>query len=611
MVFRPKSANESISHLAIGLSALFIAASMLPGQAPAEDYSDIIVNYNDASTPEREPIRTASVEQPMVQTTTPDDNRTGYGDVSPGNLPSYRFPSTDQPLFAPVEPLYNVSMHSETLKSGLEKYNSASRKSTIRNFYEQRSFRKAWGSGSRLNSDALDAIDVLEEAALEGLNPAEYHIDEIRRAYMDRDFVLLELLLTDNVLRYASHVRDGQYSPGSVDKLWLIKRDARDDILSQLNQAISKRQVESFLRSLPPPHEVYRGLRKQLRIHAELANRGGWPSFPASGSALRPGDRDRQVAQLRARLAVTDGADAYVADPAFFDAALEDSVRQFQVRHGLNDDGIIGPKTREALSVPVHNRVRQIIASLERFRWIPRELGSTNIVVNVPAFRLWYTAAGAQPLTMRTIVGETRKDHQTPSFSNHMKYLVVNPNWNVPNSIASKEISPKVSRNPDYLERGGYSVFDQSGNRIDPSTVDWSLYGRHNPLPYRIVQSRGADGVLGTVKFMFPNRHGIYLHDTQTRHLFKKDFRAFSHGCVRIEKPMELASMILGDMTPEQFQEMINNSSRNRHIDLTQEIPVYLVYMTAWSDEGTAHFYEDLYNRDRELIALDSGKRRV
>lgn len=610
MVIRLTSASERARHLAIGLSAVFCVASTLPGQASAEDYSDIIVNYNSTPKPKREPIRTASIEQPAVQTTTPSNNLTGYGDASPGNLPSYRFPSTDQPLFAPVEPLYNASMHGETLNSGLEKYNSASRKSTIRNFYEQRSFRKAWGSGSRLNSDALDAIDVLEEAALEGLNPAEYHIDEIRRAYMDRDFVLLELLLTDNVLRYASHVRDGQYSPGSVDKLWLIKRDARSDLLSQLNQAISKRRVESFLRSLPPPHEVYSGLRKQLRNHAELANRGGWPSFPASGSALRPGDRHPHVAQLRARLAVTDGADAYVSDPTFFDAALEDALKRFQARHGLNDDGIIGPKTREALAVPVHNRVRQIIASLERFRWIPRDLGSKNIVVNVPAFRLWYTANGAKPLTMRTIVGETRKDHQTPSFSNKMKYLVVNPNWNVPNSIASKEISPKVSRNPDYLERGGYSVFDQSGNRIDPSTINWSLYGRNNPLPYRIVQSRGADGVLGTVKFMFPNRHGIYLHDTQTRHLFKKDFRAFSHGCVRIEKPLELGSMILGDMTPNQFQEMISNSSRNRHIDLAQEIPVYLVYMTAWSDDGTAHFYDDLYNRDRELIALGSNKRR-
>jgi murein L,D-transpeptidase YcbB/YkuD len=396
-----------------------------------------------------------------------------------------------------------------------------------------------------------------------------------------------------------------------VDKQWLIKRGQRDDIITQLNQAISERRVEAYLRSLPPLHHVYKGLRKQLRHHAELANNGGWAAFPSSGATLRPGDRHPDVAQLRARLAETDAADPYAADPTFFDDFLADAVMRFQLRHGLNDDGVIGPKTREALSVPVHNRVRQIVASMERFRWIPRELGSTNIVVNVPAFRLWYTHNGSQPLTMRTIVGETRRDHQTPSFSNKMKYLVVNPNWNVPSSIASKEISPKVSKNPGYLERGGYIVYDNAGNVVDPSTIDWALYGKHNPLPYRIVQSRGADGALGTVKFMFPNRHGIYLHDTQTRHLFKKDFRAYSHGCIRIEKPMELASIILGDMTPEQVQEMINNSSRNRHIDLSQEIPVYLVYMTAWTDGDTPHFYDDLYNRDRGLIAMDSSKRRV
>jgi murein L,D-transpeptidase YcbB/YkuD len=191
-----------------------------------------------------------------------------------------------------------------------------------------------------------------------------------------------------------------------------------------------------------------------------------------------------------------------------------------------------------------------------------------------------------------------------------MKYLVVNPNWNVPNSIASKEISPKVSRNPGYLSRGGYTVYDKGGNKVDPSTIDWGQYGKHNPLPYRIVQSRGAGGALGTVKFMFPNRHGIYLHDTQSRSLFKKDFRAYSHGCIRLEKPMELASKILGDKSPEEIQSMIKASSRNRHIDLAAEIPVYLVYMTAWADDNVIHFYDDLYNRDRGLIAAKSAKRR-
>lgn len=615
MVSRLKPASQASSHLAYSLSAVLTVAAVLPAQSYAEDYSDLIVNYQrSAPAKKRQPIKTARVEQPIVESTTPLENRPVYRDVSPGNLPSYKFPGTEQPLFPPVQPLLNASMRGETIETALEKYNGASKKSTLKKFYSARAFTNAWGSGSSLGRDGKDAIEFLGQAALEGLNPGEYHIREIQQAYDDRDYVLLDLLLTDNVLRYASHLRDGQYSPKSVDNNWLIKPGARGDIVTQLNQAVSDRKVGEFLASLVPPHKVYKGLRKQLRIHAELSNSGGWPYFPASGRTLRPGDKHPDVALLRARLAVTDGADNFGADPQFYDEALQASVEQFQVRHGLNDDGVVGPKSRQALSVPVRNRVRQIIASMERFRWIPRQLGSTNIVVNVPAFRLWYTsqtAQGSETLTMRTIVGKSRRDHQTPSFSQNMKYLVVNPNWNVPNSIASKEISPKVSRNPGYLARGGYTVYNKSGQKVDPSTINWGQYGKHNPLPYRIVQSRGAGGALGTVKFMFPNKHGIYLHDTQTRNLFKKDYRAYSHGCIRIEKPMELASVILGDKSPDQVQSMIKNSSRNRHIDLSAEIPVYLVYMTAWADGNGINFYDDLYNRDRGLIALRPGKRRV
>jgi len=612
MVLRLIPAPRPATTLALGMSVLLSASLLLPAHAVAEDYSDLIGGFSSApASPKPEPITTASIEQPVVETVDPEQNLANYSNRSPGNFPGYSFPPREQPLFPAVTPLLNASMQGRSLESGLESYNAASRKATINSFYKQRSFSRAWTGSNRLKENAWQAVEVLEQAALEGLNPGEYHVDEIRQAYIDGDETLLELLLTDNVLRYASHVRDGQYVPSAVDPHWMINYEVRGDIITQLNKAISERRVGEYLRSLAPPHHVYQDLRRQLRIHAELANSGGWPAFPSTGTTLKPGMRHPDVALLRARLAVTDGADSYyVSDPEYFDQDLQASLERFQERHGLNTDGVVGPKTRMALSVPVQNRVRQIIASMERFRWIPRDLGNTNIVVNVPAFRLWFTQNGAEVLTMRTIVGQTRVDHQTPSFTNSMRYLVLNPNWNVPSSIASKEISVEASKDPEYLDRGGYTVFDQSGNAIDPSTIEWSRYGGHNPLPYRIVQSRGADGVLGSVKFMFPNRHGIYLHDTQTRHLFKKDVRAYSHGCIRIEKPMELASKLLGG-TPEEIDEMIRNSSKNRHIDLQFEFPVYLVYMTAWADNGVAHFYDDLYNRDRDLVLMDVAKRRV
>ncbi len=597
--------------MAIGLGVL-LSSLLLPAQAPAEDYSDIMGGASSAPARiTRETITTASVEQPVVQTVQPEQNIPDYSNRSPGNFPDYTFPPLEQPLFPAVAPLLNGPMQGRSLESGLEIYNGASRKATIRSFYEQRSFARAWTSDNSARESAWQAVELLEQSALEGLNPGEYHVDEIRQAYVNGDFTLLELLLTDNVLRYASHVRDGQYTPSAVDPHWMIKFEVRGDIVTQLNKALGERRVGEYLRNLVPPHVVYQNLRRQLRTHAELANNGGWPGFPSSGMTIKPGMRHPHVALLRARLAVTDGADSYyVSDPEYFDQDLQAALENFQSRHGLNADGVIGPKTREALSVPVQNRVRQILASMERFRWIPRNLGNTNVVVNVPAFRLWYTENGSSALTMRTIVGKTRVDHQTPSFTDRMQYLVLNPNWNVPSSIASKEISKEVSEDPEYLDRGGYTVFDSSGNVIDPTTIEWSQYGGHNPLPYRIVQSRGADGVLGSVKFMFPNRHGIYLHDTQTRHLFKKDERAYSHGCIRIEKPMELASRLLGG-SPEEIDEMIRNSSKNRHIDLQVEIPVYLVYMTAWVDEDAMHFYDDLYNRDRDLVVMNTSKRRV
>ncbi|HBH35609.1 MAG TPA: hypothetical protein DDW45_04270 [Gammaproteobacteria bacterium] len=210
---------------------------------------------------------------------------------------------------------------------------------------------------------------------------------------------------------------------------------------------------------------------------------------------------------------------------------------------------------------------------------------------------------------MRTIVGKRKVNHQTPSFSTHMKYMVLNPNWNVPSSIVSAEMAPEASRNPGYFKKKGYKVMDRGGNVIDPSTVNWGQYSRSNRAPYRVVESRGAGGALGTVKFIFPNRHGVYLHDTQSRRLFKKDFRAYSHGCVRIEKPAELGSVLLGDRSPDEFSALISKSGHNKHINLEQSLPVYLLYMTAWADDNQVYFYDDLYSRDRSLVQAKNSKR--
>ena len=255
-------------------------------------------------------------------------------------------------------------------------------------------------------------------------------------------------------------------------------------------------------------------------------------------------------------------------------------------------------------------QIRQIAVAMERWRWMPRDLGKKNVVVDIPAFRLWLTEDDESVLTMRTIVGKTRSDHQTPSFTEKMRYLVFNPNWNVPAKIAAEELAPIANDDPTYFKRKGFKIYDkETGERVDPDSVDWSGYGVGTRLPYRLVQANGDRGALGTIKFMFPNRFGIYLHDTPTRHLFNKEVRAYSHGCIRVAKPLDLASNVLDGKSNDDIQSMLDAFGKNRHVNLEEKIPVYIVYMTAWADENGAYFFEDIYSRDQALVTRQLEKR--
>ena len=522
---------------------------------------------------------------------------------------SYRFPDAGAPLHPPVAPLNNGPMFDESISTALGHYQSASQQEWLLQVYAATAGEPLWHHPGGISEDAKTVIELLAGAASHGMNPEEYHVNEILQAQQEGDLTLFDLLMTDNVLRYVSHLRDGQYRPRDVDPRWLIENGARDDLVTALLLAAAEGDVPGFMRAAAPSHTFYKYLRRELERYSAILASGGWPHFPAQGEPLKTGMNGIEVVALRSRLAATDGADLDAAQPTLFDSGLQLAVQRFQRRHGLNEDGVVGMRTREALAAPVHNRVRQIIASMERWRWVPKRLGDRHIVVNVPAFRLWLRENGENKLTMRTIVGKTEVNQQTPSISTHMKYMVLNPNWIVPNSIVSAEMAPRESRNPGYFASKGYMVTDRQGNVVDPATVNWGQYSRSNRAPYRVVESNGARGALGTVKFIFPNKHGVYLHDTQSRSLFSKDFRAYSHGCVRIEKPAELGSALLGDSDPQEFSALIASSGKNRHINLEQSLPVYLLYMTAWADEEQAYFYDDLYSRDRQLVLAEGSKR--
>lgn len=589
----------------LGLGFALLTASPLLADWGDGEYGDI---FNSRTKPQPKKVVAKPVSTPVVKQK-PKKRARPRPKAASKAPKSYRFPDASAPIYPPVSPLGNSPMFDEPIGSALERYHSASEKSWLQQVYAANGNDPLWCNWKRVKRSANDAIKILAEAGSQGLNPAEYHVEEILQAQQQGDMTLFDLLLTDNVLHYVSHLRDGQYSPRAVDRRWLIEDAGRPDLVAGFIYAVSQKDVPGFMKQASPGNSYYNNLRRELQNYTSIAASGGWPAFPASGAGLKPGSTSRDIEALRARLAVTDGADLLASQPSLYDDDLKHAVMGFQQRHGLNDDGVIGERTRQALAVPVKNRIRQIIAAMERWRWLPDNLGERYIVVNVPAFRLWYREHDEDKLTMRTVVGKTREHHQTPSFSTDMKYMVLNPNWNVPSSIVSAEMAPKASRNPGYFKKKGYKVMDRSGNAVDPYTVNWGQYSRSNRAPYRVVESNGAGGALGTVKFIFPNKHGVYLHDTQSRKLFKKDFRAYSHGCVRIEKPAELGSVLLGDRNPDEFSALVAESGRNKHINLKQNIPVYLLYMTAWADDKQVYFYDDIYRRDKRLVQAKTSKR--
>ncbi len=475
-----------------------------------------------------------------------------------------------------------------SLESRLQNYDSAAPKGWLSSLYEQSHYQIFWNN----LADQQMLLEHLRSAPAHGLPSATPLLERIQNATgLEREFALSDALLV-----HANRLRHGVVSPRSADSRWLITKE-QDSIPELVAQALAKHALLELMRDLPPSFAGYDALRQQLLHHRLIYAMGGWPDFAAGSSrTLQSGDRHDEVITLRQRLEVTDAL-AWSADPDYFDEQLVEAVKGFQSRHGLEDDGVVGPRTRAALSVSVLQRIEQILVGMERLRWLPRNINNRAVIVNVPAYRLWLYDKGEVVIDMRTVVGSVR--HQTPSFSKEMDYLVLNPNWYVPQSIAAKELVPQLSEDPDLLGRAGYEVYEKGSNVIvDPAAIDWQAVRDGDGLPFRFVQKPGNVNALGSIKFMFPNPYGIYLHDTNAPQLFARERRAFSHGCVRVEKPMELAAAVLGNQTANEVASTIASGVKNRYLYLDAPIPVYLLYLTAWATTDEARFLDDLYGRD-------------
>ena len=480
--------------------------------------------------------------------------------------------------------------------------------------YEEVEGHGLWHDGDNsLNESGRQLYAWLAEAEAEGLNPDDYHLDRLKRleaSPLSGGRVLRELLLTDAYLRLAADLRQGNRSARLLNAFWGAQAEAFDPVFA-LREALAQRRLADLLGNLSPRSDDYARLRQALARYRQIEQRGGWSRLEAALS-LRPGERHPQVARLRERLAVEAGWERReVKDPDHYDPDLVAAVEGFQVRHGLEPDGVVGPATLEALNVPVSTRVAQLRANLERWRWLPHELEPDHILVNTAGFQIAMRSQQEVVFSGRTVNG--RAERQTPALISRVTHLVANPEWTLPRRIAVEDILPRQQQDPEYMSRQKIRVHQRIGGdlrEVDPRYVEWSRYHEDN-FPFILRQDAGPGNSLGRIKFHLPNREAIFLHDTPAVGLFKRSQRALSSGCVRVKGADRLASLLISRADPEDEARFIRamETGETLWVPLAEPVPVYLTYFTSWVDEaGEVHFRPDIYRRDTDLMMAFAGE---
>ena len=487
----------------------------------------------------------------------------------------------------------------------------------VRSFYKKRSNRPAWTNGRGPLAPADRLVEAIERSRAEGLSPEQYDVarlsTEIRalsrgplgappKALALAD---LDVRCTYTYFRLANHLLNGRVSPRTLDPDWRTT-PRQLDLVAELRRALSKRRVFDSLADLSPRDPRYGRLREAFAHYAEIVEKGGWPVV-SQGPELRMGQAGPRVEALARRL---EAQGDLRAGGRSFDRDVDQAVRRFQARYGLPVTGVVDPTTRAALDVPAEERLRTIQLNLERWRWLPAELGSRYVLVNIPDFRLDVFESKRRVLSMAVVVG--KRMSPTPMFSDRAVAIEVNPYWNIPAGIAAAEIGPHVQDDEEYLARNHIRVLTRpgpDGEEMEARDVDWSQ--EPGEASYALRQDPGPDNPLGRIKIALPNEYDVYLHDTPAGHLFGAQERDFSHGCIRVEKPLELAQNLLRGSkqgSPERLRDALA-SGQNRWIPLPAKVPVHILYWTCWvDDEGVIQFRNDVYGHDARLDrALRTG----
>jgi len=471
----------------------------------------------------------------------------------------------------------------------------------LSSLYERAGFQPIWTDPRTANA----LVQAVRSSTGDGLEPGDYHLGAIEALSAGPATPAtqadLELLRSDALLRLAHDLRYGKVVPDDPAAERQLSRPLTgSDPAEDLRRMVLAGALADEISALRPRHPAYRGMMDGLAELRGIQERGGWEEV-APGPALRLGTVDPRVGALRRRLAAEQPRVATSGLSDEFDEAIDAAVRAFQRRHGLIEDGIVGPSTLRELNVPVATRIDQLRVNLERVRWIAHALPETYVAVNIPAAKVYLVRDGALLHEARAIVGRTSTP--TPTFEASMRYIELNPTWTVPAGIVG-EILDEIRGDPAYLRRMDMRVLDRSGRPVDPDPAQLLRYSARD-FPYVFRQEPGPLNPLGSIKFVFPNRYNVYLHDTPSKQLFEREQRTFSHGCIRIEDPFRLAELILDDPVRwNRSQLLAAAEAGTRTITLADPLPVVIFYWTATSDgEGELNFYRDVYGRDAAVLA--------
>jgi murein L,D-transpeptidase YcbB/YkuD len=498
-----------------------------------------------------------------------------------------------------------------TIKEGLASAYSGTRPGTAAHeearrlyyFYGERYFEPLWltlaADGSLAFSDKAEAIiDVFRQAESEGLRREDYLTPDLDVSAAEGDparMAALETAFSAAALRYATHIYNGRIRPQDVSA-FLDIAPKRLDESALLMRLASSGDPGAVFAELEPRHPEFLALKAALaRFESDKVDR---PEPLPDGPTIKPGMSDPRVPLLRERLKITASAEALTV----YDQPLADAVKAFQQAQGLEADGVVGPATLAAFNGGGPVTRADIIANMERWRWMPRELGDFNVMVNVPEYRLSINDHGKQTYATRVVVGTVK--NQTPIFSDNIRHIVVNPYWNVPNSIIANEVAPAVLRNPGYISGQNMELL-YNGSVISAASVNWGMVSPNN-FPFRVRQKPGPGNALGQIKFLFPNKHDVYLHDTPSKSLFARGFRAYSHGCIRVENPMEFAdALTVNEPSIDRASLEALFGPSERWVNPQKQIPVHIAYFTLRVfEDGTLRSFGDVYGHNEKLIEL-------